>query len=126
MQTKLYSLMEGDEYEKPRCWLDLSSITLDFVHFFKNDFLSSKDAHRTCVIKQPHEKIEIRTVLLLNCALTFSSIIFLFKIWVFSIYSSFVIAITVSAYLWHLGIIIQAKVLLLQSAANLIYSLTLF
>ena len=118
--------MEGDEYEKPRCWLDLSSITLDFVHFLKNDFLSSKDAHRTCVIRQPHEKIEIRTVLLLNCALTFSSIIFLFKIWVFSIYSSFVIAITVSAYLWHLGIIIQAKVLLLQSAANLIYSLTLF
>lgn len=126
MQTKLYSLTEEDEYEKPKCWLDISSITLDFVHFLKNYLFSSKDAQRAWVIKQPYETIEIRTVLLLNCALTFSSIIFLFKIWVFSISSSFIMAITVSAYLWHLGIIIQAKVLLLQSAANLIYSLTLF
>ena len=91
--------MEEDGYEKPRCWLDLSSITLDFVHFFENYFFSSKDAQRTRIIKQPYEKIEIRTVLLLNCALTFSSIIFLFKIWAFSIYSFFIIAITVSAYL---------------------------
>lgn len=67
--------------------------------FFENYFFSSKDAQRTWIIKQPYEKIEIRTVLLLNCALTFSSIIFLFKIWAFSIYSFFIIAITVSAYL---------------------------
>lgn len=44
MQTKLYSLTEEDKYEKPRRWLDLSSITLDCVHFLKNHFLSSKDA----------------------------------------------------------------------------------
>lgn len=65
-------------------------------------------------------------VLLVNCALTFSSVVFLFKIWVFSIYSSLITTIAKSAYLLHLGIIIQAKFLLLQSAANFIYSLTLF